>query len=535
MNTHRRPARITSVFVSIALVMLNSSTAAAQQTLDFQAVLLPLPTGATASEARGIAERGWEPLTIAGAAETSTQNKNASCWIRVSNVWSAHMLPGLSPTGDSWANAVDHAPAAQGEWTLVVGAAMDESGVQRPMRWDNVKNQPWTGTPLPTPPGGSGEVFSVYLLFKPDGTPLRARACGWVSEAPPTVPSGGATQSVPTGAKPAFMPIGIGGSNLIYPEFPAGLDGVMYDVSSSDNDVLMGVGGGENAVGQWRPQLWTSLDDGQTWSNEELPLPLGVPSGEVTDVGHEVGHWLGAGWGMSTAGATVPLLWEMNTNDPIPTWIVHELPLPPLDEGGQNGFVRKRPGRTMYANIVLKRGLDPVVGIWVDELGGGWSLYEPDDYLINPEIGVPVAPAGIDKYGRIAVKFPNPPGSTETRNGAAPMGTTAGLLIPSPETGVGDGASPQRLIALTASPNPFQSGVRIGFTLPWDASVKVSIHDVSGRVVASFDRGQRAAGDEHVLRWDGIADDGQRAASGVYFVRVETPYAKSTLKLVRIE
>ncbi|MCI0452360.1 MAG: T9SS type A sorting domain-containing protein [Candidatus Latescibacteria bacterium] len=530
------PARLSSTIVSTVLVtsiLLRPSPAAAQQVIDFHAVLLQNPVGAIASEARGIAERGWEPLTIAGAVETSTQNKNASCWIRVSNVWTGHILPGLVANGESWANAFDHVRAAQGEWTIVVGAAMDESGVQKPMRWDNVTNQPWSGQPLPTPPGGSGEAFSVYLLFKPDGTPLRARACGWVSEAPPTVASGKATASIPPGGRPAFMPLSIGGSNLIYPDFPAGLDGVMYDVASSDAGVLMGIGGGQNTAGQWRPQAWESLDDGQAWSNEELPLPLGAPSGEVMDCDHEVGRWLGAGWGMSSAGATVPLLWEMNANDPVPTWIVHELPLPANDEGGQNGSVHKLPGRTKYANIVLKRGIDAVVGIWVDNPGGGWTLYEPEDYLLNPEIGIPVAPAGIDKYGRVAVKFPNLPGVAS--NAPTQMGTTAGLLIPSPETGVDDGASAPRLIALSASPNPFTSGVRIGYTLPWDASVNVTVHDVTGRVVTSLDRGRRAAGEERVVRWNGIARDGRRAASGVYFVRVETPFATTTTKIVRID
>jgi hypothetical protein len=535
MSPIRRPAWFTPAIVSIPLVtsiLTHPLPAAGQSDVIFYD---GVKVGLSASAARGIAERGWEPLTIVGTVETTNQNQNASCWIRVSNVWNEHVLPGLSATGESWANAVDHVPASQGgEWTIVVGAAMDESGVRKPMRWDNVTNQPWTGTPLPTPPGGSGEAFSVFFLFKPDGTPLRARACGWVSEAPPTATTGEAAASVPPGAKPAFMPLGIGGTNLIYPEFPVGLDGAMYDVAYSDAGVLMGIGGGQNSAGQWRPQSWESLDDGQTWSNEELPLPLGGQSGEVMDVDHEVGHWLGAGWGISLAGATVPLLWDLDTNSASPMWVVHELPLPTGGEGGQNGSVHKLPGRVKYANIVLKQGINPEAGIWIDNPGGGWTLIEPADYLLNPEVGTPLAPAGIDKLGRVAVKFPNPPGAAGP-NAGGPSGTVAGILIPSPSTGIDDGQSAPRLITLSASPNPFNSGVRIGYALPWDAPVTVTIHDVAGRVVAHLEQGRVPANQERVVRWDGFSRNGQRAASGVYFVRVETPFAISTVKIVRID
>jgi hypothetical protein len=336
-------------------------------------------------------------------------------------VWNEHVLPGLAATGESWANAVDHVPASQGgEWTLVVGAAMDESGTLRPMKWDNVSNQPWNGEPL-TPAGVSGEAFGVFI---PDGIPLRAFVCGWVSDPPTAASVGGATPPTPTGSGPCFMPIGIGGTNFIFPEFPAALDGAVYDIASSDAGVLMAVGGGENSAGEWRPQLWESLDDGLTWSNEELPLPLGVQSGEAMDCDHEVGHWLGAGWGAGDRH-DVPLLWDLDTNSPSPMWVVHELPLPALDVGGVNASVHKRPGRVKYSNIVLKQGINPEAGIWIDNPGGGWTLLEPADYLLNPEVGTPLAPAGIDKLGRVAVKFPNPPASAGA-NASGPSGTIAG-------------------------------------------------------------------------------------------------------------
>jgi hypothetical protein len=106
----------------------------------------------------------------------------------------------------------------------------------------------------------------------------------------------------------------------------------------------MVVGGGQNLIGTWKPQMWKSTDDGETWSNQEIPLPFGVSSGEVTDWDHEVGHWQGAGWGrLSATGATVPLLWDLDDSTPIGTWVIHQLPLPSGDEGGVNGYVHQLP------------------------------------------------------------------------------------------------------------------------------------------------------------------------------------------------
>jgi hypothetical protein len=120
-----RAAWFTPALVSIALAtpILHPLPSIAQSPLEFNGFILPLPVGATASAARGISERGWEPLTICGTVDTPVPM--AACWIRTSNVWSPHVLSGLTATGESWANAVDHVPAVNDEWTLVVGAAKD--------------------------------------------------------------------------------------------------------------------------------------------------------------------------------------------------------------------------------------------------------------------------------------------------------------------------------------------------------------------------------------------------------------------------
>ncbi len=59
----------------------------------------------------------------------------------------------------------------------------------------------------------------------------------------------------------------------------------------------------------------------------------------------------------------------------------------------------------------------------------------------------------------------------------------------------------------------------------------VTLHDVAGRRVRTIARGLYAAGYEHAS-WDGRDEAGERVASGVYFLRLESSGNARTLKLV---
>ena len=61
--------------------------------------------------------------------------------------------------------------------------------------------------------------------------------------------------------------------------------------------------------------------------------------------------------------------------------------------------------------------------------------------------------------------------------------------------------------------------------------VEVRLHDVSGRLISTIADGEFLAG-YHVATWDGMADDGQKVASGLYFVSVRTAGRTNSLKLV---
>ena len=59
------------------------------------------------------------------------------------------------------------------------------------------------------------------------------------------------------------------------------------------------------------------------------------------------------------------------------------------------------------------------------------------------------------------------------------------------------------------------------------------MYDVSGREVAVLATGRHEAG-EHTALWDGLSAGGERVASGIYFVRLETTAGALARKIVLV-
>ena len=103
--------------------------------------------------------------------------------------------------------------------------------------------------------------------------------------------------------------------------------------------------------------------------------------------------------------------------------------------------------------------------------------------------------------------------------------------------GVGDdpskkgGAAFVNFMGLKSS-NPMRSGdARISFGLANTENVEVRVYDVTGRLVRVLARRTFAAGQQHVVTWDGTNDAGERARSGIYFYQLKTPTWTSQKKL----
>ena len=87
--------------------------------------------------------------------------------------------------------------------------------------------------------------------------------------------------------------------------------------------------------------------------------------------------------------------------------------------------------------------------------------------------------------------------------------------------------------ALAAQPNPFAHGTSIRFAAPRAATVRLTIHDVAGRLVRTLLDGSVAAGD-HLVTWDGWTAAGRPAAPGSYFARLDDRERRESLRLILV-
>ncbi len=79
------------------------------------------------------------------------------------------------------------------------------------------------------------------------------------------------------------------------------------------------------------------------------------------------------------------------------------------------------------------------------------------------------------------------------------------------------------------TPNPFNPGTTISFTLPHDQEVELSVYNLQGELVRNVIQSRMAAG-EHSLPFDGSA-----LASGVYFYRLVTQEGVQTRSMTLVK
>ena len=99
-----------------------------------------------------------------------------------------------------------------------------------------------------------------------------------------------------------------------------------------------------------------------------------------------------------------------------------------------------------------------------------------------------------------------------------------------PGTGVDEQFTSDTRLA-RAYPNPFRPSTTIEYTLSSPGRVTLRVYDPAGRVVATLVDAMVEPG-RHEAVWDGRTSTGERAASGVYFMRMEAGGFPSARKVV---
>ncbi len=96
------------------------------------------------------------------------------------------------------------------------------------------------------------------------------------------------------------------------------------------------------------------------------------------------------------------------------------------------------------------------------------------------------------------------------------------------------GGAPAGEPVVAVTPNPFNPQTRVSFAIARQGRVRVVVHDVRGRHVATLADQAFAAG-EHAVTWPGCDAAGQPAPSGVYFFRVETDEGARTVRAMLLK
>ena len=85
------------------------------------------------------------------------------------------------------------------------------------------------------------------------------------------------------------------------------------------------------------------------------------------------------------------------------------------------------------------------------------------------------------------------------------------------------------------TPNPFNPSTSISFDVPFaSAGVKLRIYDVSGRLIRTLADGEQAAG-RQTVEWNGLNDEGDPVATGMYFCRLTGPGFEQIRKMVMLK
>jgi hypothetical protein len=84
------------------------------------------------------------------------------------------------------------------------------------------------------------------------------------------------------------------------------------------------------------------------------------------------------------------------------------------------------------------------------------------------------------------------------------------------------------------APNPFTGETVLKFSVPRKMNVKMSIYDISGRLVKTVADGDVDAG-EHTVTWDGKDSFRRDVSPGIYFVRMATPERAFQKKMVLLQ
>ncbi len=271
---------------------------------------------------------GGRPVQVAaiaadGATEVAVGSANRGCALWVSADGGSTWHRGaLTPTAAGGASAGQLAGVAHGPsgWLAVGGASAVTTGAaaMSPAVVGSPDGRTWTTSGSLAAFDGPGRIVTAAVAAGPGGyvivgeasTGSRTVAAAWyapgltgwrrAADARPGALDGAGNRAMnavsatsrgfvavgAVGARPAAWVSGTGRTwTLVTLALPAGAASAAFDYVAANGGMVAAVGTEVTGAGQRRPFAAVSMDAGATWTQAQLPLPLGVSS-----AGRRVGH-----------------------------------------------------------------------------------------------------------------------------------------------------------------------------------------------------------------------------------------------------
>lgn len=110
-------------------------------------------------------------------------------------------------------------------------------------------------------------------------------------------------------------------------------------------------------------------------------------------------------------------------------------------------------------------------------------------------------------------------------------------ILPAAPTGADLGTLPavRRTWIRNVIPNPARIAPRIEYELGRSGPVRLTIHDVAGRLVREVVSGEVQSEGTHSAYWDTLDRNGRRVAAGTYFARLSTGEKVESVKLILVK
>lgn len=284
-----------------------------------------------------------------------------------------------------------------------------------------------------------------------------------------------------------------------------------------------------------------STDGGATWSPSGTGLPGSFQGGVVQSVGAST--FLVAG----TNGGSIPLLYRSTnagaswTNVPMTglpgvpqetRWFDPSTGVAAVRNTSPGGVFRTTDGGSTWALASADRGSR--LDLRPDGTGLVWGWLSSEPFRITTDFGASWALVATPLVEPFEMLPATVTAALLTPGGMVVGSTKNRILLGRPDAAVSaPGATASPGIELAAVPDPFRESTRVRFSLPQAGPIRVTVHDLAGRLVADLASGPRAAG-AHSVRWDGRGREGRPAPAGVYFVRLWTVEGVSAGKVVRL-